>query len=243
MESARKEAQSLLDVAQHAELDADMLEIEDHHTGEVNAVDTSVSSAVLNPLNTTDTARPRYVGYMPMKLGRAPEVYWALVDTGAQVSVISAGLAAYTDLYAPDGSNVFPASFAVSGYNGTKSYMPVLQAPVRLGARGGAERELEMHLCILDTNTYKFIVGVDLLHQLNFIYDDPGRRLHLTHHGVQFSLPLATREYAMNAPAIRAYNLAAGQVTDTPQIAEVGLFDLATNELEELEDEMASAVL
>ena len=69
MESARKEAQSLLDVAQHAELDADMLEIEDHHTGEVNAVDTSVSSAVLNPLNTTDTARPRYVGYMPMKLG------------------------------------------------------------------------------------------------------------------------------------------------------------------------------
>ena len=47
----------------------------------------------------------------------------------------------------------------------------------------------------------------------------------------------------MNAPAIRAYNLAPGQETDTLQIAEVGLFDLATNELEELEDEMASAEL
>ena len=101
---------------------------------------------------------------------------------------------------------------------------------------------MEMHLCVLDTNTYKFIVGVDLLHQLNFIYDDPGRRLHLTHKGVQFSLPLATRDYAMNAPSIRAYNAAASHTTATQQVAEVGLsYDLATNELEELEEAMGCA--
>ena len=124
MDHAQKKAEGLLDTNENAEMDADMLEIEDDFG--VEATDTTTSAAVVNPLNTTDTTRPRYVGYMPMKLGRAPEVYWALVDTGAQVSVISAGLAAYTDLYSPDGSNHFPASFFVSGYNGTKSYMPVL---------------------------------------------------------------------------------------------------------------------
>ena len=41
-----------------------------------------VSPAVVNPLNTTEI-RTRYVGYMPVKLGGNPEVYWALVDTGA----------------------------------------------------------------------------------------------------------------------------------------------------------------
>ena len=80
------------------------------------------------------------------------------------MSVISAGLAAYTELYASDLSNVYPASFAVAGYNGTRSYMPVLQAPVRLGNRGGEERNIQMHLCVLDSNDYKLIIGVDLLH-------------------------------------------------------------------------------
>lgn len=66
------------------------------------------------------------MGYLPIKLGDAPELFWALADTGAQVSVITAGLAHYLDLYSPDMSNVTPASFAVSGYNGTASYMPII---------------------------------------------------------------------------------------------------------------------
>ena len=73
-------------------------------------------------------------------MGRALEVYWALVDTGAQVSVISAGLAAYTNLYSTDGSNLPPASFSVSGYNGAKSYMLVFQAPVQIGTKDGPKR-------------------------------------------------------------------------------------------------------
>ena len=76
-------------------------------------------------------------------------------------------------------SNVMPASFGVSGYNSTASYMPVLQTTVRLGARGGQERYMQMQFCVLDSNAYKLIVGVDLLNKLDFIYDSPGRRLHL----------------------------------------------------------------
>ena len=75
--------------------------------------------------------------------------------------------------------NLHPATFSVTGYNGTASYMPVLETTVRLAARGGEERCMSMHFCVLDTNSYKLIVGVDLMNKLQFIYDGPGRCLHL----------------------------------------------------------------
>ena len=72
-----------------------------------------------------------------------------------------------------------------------------------------------MQFCILDSNAYKIIVGVDLLNKLEFIYDGPGRRLHLSSQGVKFSLPLATKDYAFNAPAVKAYREAASLVSNT----------------------------
>ena len=71
--------------------------------------------------------------------------------------------------------------------------MPVLETRMCLGARGGEERWMTVHLCILDTNRYKLIVGVDLLNSLKFLYDGPSRRLFLERTGIRFSLPLATR--------------------------------------------------
>ena len=88
---------------------------------------------------------------------------WGLVDTGAQVSVISAGLASYLDLYKPDLSNIRETSFTVAGYNGARSYMPVLETSFRLGNRGGDERVMPVNLCILDSNAYKLLIGVDIL--------------------------------------------------------------------------------
>ena len=143
---------------------------------EIKSNDTKV---VINPLTSKEGVKQRYVGYLPIKLGSAQELYWALADTGAQVSVISAGLAAYLNLYNDDMSNVHPATFSVTGYNGTASYMPVLETTVRMGARGGDERLLQMHFCILDTNSYKLIVGVDVMNKLQFVYDGPNRRIHL----------------------------------------------------------------
>jgi Aspartyl protease len=137
----------------------------------------------VNPL-TVGGQRPRYVGYMPVKFDASEDVWWALVDTGAQVSVISAGLASYLDLYCQDMSNVFPASFAVKGYNEASTYMPVLETRLRVGAHGNEERWMPVHLCVLDTNMYKLIIGVDILHELKFVFDEPARRLHLERNGV-----------------------------------------------------------
>ena len=124
------------------------------------------------------------------------------------MSVISAGLANYLELYEEDMSNVRPASFAVKGYNGAKSYMPILYTKIRLGARGGEERHMPLKLCILDTNAYKLLIGVDLLNQLDFILDGGQRRLHLQRMGVRFSLPVVDRNYAFKAKAVREYHQA-----------------------------------
>ena len=62
---------------------------------------------------------------MPIRLGGSPEIWWALIDTGAQVSVISAGLASYAGLYDDSMANVL-SGVKVSGYNDASSYLPVL---------------------------------------------------------------------------------------------------------------------
>lgn len=60
--------------------------------------ETSVSAvAVLNPL--TASTYMRSVGYIPVKFPSAPDLtFWALLDTGAMVSVVSAGLANFLGL-------------------------------------------------------------------------------------------------------------------------------------------------
>ena len=203
-------------------------------TGEDDSdVELAESDVVVNPLTTGEQPAARKVGYMPVKLGSWDEVWWALVDTGAQVSVISAGLASYLELYPPDMGNVHPVGFTVSGYNGTSSYMPVLETRLRLGARGGEERWIAVHLCILDTNAYKLIVGIDLLDRLHFTFDGPSRRLFLEWAGVRFSLPLATRQYAFDAASIKRYHQA---LEVTPATADA--VEVLADELEESLDEV-----
>jgi hypothetical protein len=230
----------LLDASDVTELEDMGLELEE--LGEIEELHdrdpaAQVESIVVNPLTTTP---PRYVGYMPVKLGTDPAVYWALADTGAMVSVISAGLASYLNLYADDMRNVYTPSFAVKGYNESSSYMPILETPIRLGARGGEERSMMAHMCILDSNGYKLIIGVDILQALDFVYDGPGRRLHLTSAGIKFSLPLVTRNFAFNAPAVRSYLEAATQVA-SPRDPAMATVEIATGELEEFLAEGESA--
>ena len=59
----------------------------------------------LNPISVVESQQ-RKVGYMPLEFSTCDDAFWGFVDTGAQVSVISAGLAHYLDLYMPDMSNV-----------------------------------------------------------------------------------------------------------------------------------------
>ena len=131
----------------------------------VDALQLQLSAAVINPI--IMAAENNAVGYVPLKFASAPDiVFWALVDSGAQVSVISAGLANYLDLIQEDYGNVTSAPFTVKGYNDARSYMPALTTSFRLGAHGGPERYVAVQLCVYDSNEYKLLIGVDILRPL-----------------------------------------------------------------------------
>lgn len=126
-----------------------------------------------------------------------------MIDTGAHVSVISSGLAHFLGLFEEGFTNVSPSPFTVSGYNDAKSYMPILTVNLHLGAKGGEEREISVQFCVLDSNKYKLLIGVDLLDELQFVFDGPNKRLHLANGDKRFSLPVVDRQYAYNSRAVK----------------------------------------
>lgn len=84
---------------------------------------------------------------------------------------------------------------------------------MRLGTKGeDADRQVLVHLCVLDSNRYKLILGMDILNALNFLYDGEQRRLHLHGKGGEFSLPLASREYASRSTSWKRYQEALSRV-------------------------------
>ena len=99
-----------------------------------------IPQAVINPVATA--TRSCEVGFVPVRFPATPDLtIWGLIDTGAQVSVITAGLANFLGLINEDLSNVTATPFTVKGYNDVKSYMPAITVNLRMGREGGTERE------------------------------------------------------------------------------------------------------
>lgn len=79
--------------------------------------------------------------YCPVKFTRDPRTWWAMVNTGAQVSIISSGLVDHLNLLDSKDAKAYDSGFTVSGFDGTaKLKMPILEVWVRMGSRGGDER-------------------------------------------------------------------------------------------------------
>ena len=56
--------------------------------------------------------------YLPILLPGCAETQWALVDTGAQVSLMTTGVAKYCNAVAPDYSNLLPSELMLNGVTG-----------------------------------------------------------------------------------------------------------------------------
>lgn len=89
---------------------------------------------MLNRLDLPVSGGATSVLFVPVRFPDIPETFWALIDSGAQVSVISAGLCTYLELLNADLTNVHRARFNVSGFNGATSYMPFVHTYLRLGS-------------------------------------------------------------------------------------------------------------
>ena len=149
------------------------------------------------------------MGYIPLRFPSAPDLtYWGLVDTGAQVCVVSAGLANYLGLLAPDLSNVTATPFTVKGYNDVTTYMPALTTTMRLGSHGGPERLINVQMCVFSSNEYKILIGSDLLDKLQYIIDSRRSTLRLVHGDARFRLPIVKKEYVEKSRSWSEYHAA-----------------------------------
>lgn len=80
--------------------------------------------------------------YVPVRFSTDPtNTWWAMVDTGAQISIISSGLVEHLRLLNSEGVKAYPPAFTVSGFTGgDRLSMPILEVFLRFGTRGGDER-------------------------------------------------------------------------------------------------------
>lgn len=138
------------------ELGLDSLEVDEASVGQ-------------EPLNTLvgSAQRIEQTLYAPVRFRTSESTWWAMVDSGAQVSIISTGLLDHLSLLDTKGFRVFPSAFTVSGFTGgDRLNMPIVEVEMRLGVRGGEERWQKVQLAVLETMQYKFILGMDMLQPL-----------------------------------------------------------------------------
>ena len=102
--------------------------------------------------------------WAPIKFSTTPATYWAMIDTGAQVSLISTGLIAHLGLLDSEGARTMPSGFRVSGFDGqAREPMPIIEVWMRFGARGGNIRWDKVHLACVSSPACKIILGIDVL--------------------------------------------------------------------------------
>ena len=78
--------------------------------------------------------------YLPILLPGCSETQWALVDTGAQVSLITTGVAKYCNAVAPDYSNLLPSELMLNGVTGAPWGTTRLATDVTIGQQRLASR-------------------------------------------------------------------------------------------------------
>ena len=66
---------------------------------------------VVNPMATTSegSARVTFTLFCPVLFATSNKVWWAMVDSGAQVSLISSGLVAYLGLLDEESAQAYPS--------------------------------------------------------------------------------------------------------------------------------------
>jgi hypothetical protein len=92
---------------------------------------------------------------------------------------------------------------------------------------------VDTHLCVLDTNQYKLIIGVDILRPLQGSLDLTNSRLHLVKDQSRFNLPLIDKLRAFKMPSVVWYLHALKAISHVQEIEVATAFS-------ELQEEMST---
>ena len=120
--------------------------------------------------------------YVPVLFPNCQEPQWALVDTGAQLSLITTTCARFCNLVSEGFENVVASDLKVGGVNGQPWQTARLKTTVILGNQRLATREMPVEFALLGGDRYKIIIGMDILKEHKMVVD-------LAQETLRFKLP------------------------------------------------------
>ena len=119
-----------------------------------------------NPLVATlnQEAEVRDTPFCPVKVTISNATCWAMADTGAMCSVISSGLVAHLRLMESEDIEVYQSKFSITGFDDSSHFaLPIIGIWLRFGNRGDNLRWERMQFAVIDSSSYKWIIGRDFL--------------------------------------------------------------------------------
>lgn len=109
--------------------------------------------------------------YVPVLFPNCKEPQWALIDTGAQLSLITTTCARFCNLVEEGFENVVASDLKVGGVNGQPWQTARLKTSVILGSQRLAAREMPIEFALLGGDRYKIIIGMDILKERKMMID------------------------------------------------------------------------
>ncbi len=109
--------------------------------------------------------------YIPILFPGCATPQWALVDSGAQVSLITTGCATYCNLVESGFTNVLASDLTVGGVSGASWQTARLTTTAILGTQRLAGREMDFSFALQPGERYKIIIGMDIIKEHKLILD------------------------------------------------------------------------
>ena len=142
--------------------------------------------------------------YVPVRIGG--RVQFALVDCGAELSVMSTAFANFCSLTEPNYANVQDTAFNIVGVNGKKSATTSLTTPITFGSKPLPPRGCKVPFCVMDHPGYKLILGMDLLWKLKAKVDFAKEQLTLQDlDGNEFTLKLYPKHWVRSTTQVAEF--------------------------------------
>ena len=96
---------------------------------------------------------------------------WALVDSGAELTLVTTQFANFANLVMPNFQNVQDSGFHIVGVNGYRSPTQVINTRITLGRSESENRTYPISLCVITGEAYKLVLGMEVLERLKAIID------------------------------------------------------------------------
>ena len=140
--------------------------------------------------------------YIAVRLGS--QIQWAMIDTGA--SVILTALANFSGIIEEGKSNVMMSKFRVRGIGDNLSGAAVIGTQISFGMKDSPNRKYNIQLCAIESQTYKLILGLDVLEKLKAPIDLEKYKIRLKdREGQYFTLELASQYWARKQLAMQEF--------------------------------------